>query len=256
MFNCSLNNKIVDKYVNFVGYYQNVRGLRTKLDILRCNYSLINFDYCIFSETWLTPDFNDTELSLIGYQIFRFDRNENTSRYSRGGGILIAVKNAYASKVLSVPINNIEQLFVLASFGKSKFILGGVYIPPSSVSDIYDNHIRSVEFLRDKYPKYKFIIVGDFNLPSACYDASNFGVKFSSSPQSDSISFRYSFLNFRQHNHVYNYSNTLLDLVFSTYSTLSITLSLEPIVPIDNYHPPLFITSKIPRCVNTLVHKN
>jgi hypothetical protein len=125
--------------------------------------------------------------------------------------------------VLSVPMNNIEQLFILVSFGKSKFILGGVYIPPSSGPDIYDYHIRSVEFLRDKH---EFIIIGDFNLPSACYDASNnFGIKFSSLAQSDTISFGYSFLNFRQFNHVYNYQNSLLDLVFSTYSTLSITLS-------------------------------
>lgn len=123
----------LNEFVNLIGYYQNVRGLRTKLNVLRCNYSLINFDYGILCKTWLTTDFSDSELGLIGYQVFRFDRNENTNPHSRGGGILIAVKNVYASKVLSVPINNIEQLFVLVSICNKKIILGGVYVPQSTL---------------------------------------------------------------------------------------------------------------------------
>lgn len=144
------NINLTDK-VNYVGYYQNVRGLRTKLDYLRCNIHLINFDYCILTETWLTPDFYDSELGFDNYRLFRFDRNENTSPYSRGGGTLIAVKTKFATKLLSVPINNVEQLFVLVTFGNKRVILGGVYIPPGSCSDIYDNHIRAVEILHSIY---------------------------------------------------------------------------------------------------------
>jgi len=73
-----------------------------------------------FDQFRLLYIFSDSQLGLIGYQIFRFDRNVNTSPHSRGGGILIAVKNVYATKVLSVPINNIEQLFVLVTFGNKK----------------------------------------------------------------------------------------------------------------------------------------
>jgi len=95
----------------------------------------------MFSETWLTPNFFSFSLGLIGYQIFGFDRNENTSFYRRCGGILIAVKNVYAFKMLSVPIDNIEQPSISVSYGNRKIILNGVYIPPSSDSDMYDNHI-------------------------------------------------------------------------------------------------------------------
>lgn len=147
--------------------------------------------------------------------------------------------------MLSVPINNIEQLFVSVSIGKTKLILGAVYIPPSSNLDLFDNHIQSIEFLQTKYKNHEFIIVGDFNLPSArCDINSDFGVTFSpTTAQSDSILFGYSYFNFRQFNKILNYTNSLLDLVFSSLSMLSVSLSFDPIIPIDNYHPPLIINS-------------
>lgn len=219
--------------------------------------SLFDFDYCILTETWLTPYFCDTELGLTDYQLFRFDRNENTSPHRRGGGILIAIKNLYAARVLSVPINNVEQLFTLVSIGNKNVIIGGVYIPPFSASDIYDCHIQSLELLRMNYADCEFIIAGDFNLSSARYEInSKSGITFSpATAQSDSILFGYSYFNFRQFNQILNYNNSLLDLVFSSLPMLSVTLSLDPIVPIDNHHPPLLIDSKLQCISNTLSHK-
>ncbi|VVC34725.1 Endonuclease/exonuclease/phosphatase [Cinara cedri] len=105
--------------------------------------------------------------------------------------ILIAVKNTFAAEMLSVPmipVSNIELLFVLVVFGNKKIILGGVYVPPVSGSDIYDSHIHSVEFLHSQYSDNEFIFMGDFNLLSANCDDSNLGVHFSpSSTQSDFI---------------------------------------------------------------------
>lgn len=72
--------------------------------------------------------------------------------------------------MLSVPINNIEQLFISVSIGEIKLILGAVYIPSSSNLDLYDNHIQSVEFLQTKYTAHEFIIAGDFNISSARSD--------------------------------------------------------------------------------------
>jgi len=255
-FSFNLNNKLADKYINFVCYYQNVRGLRTKLDILRCYCSLFDFDYCILTETLLTVDFCDTELGLTDYQLFRFDRNENTSPYRRGGGILVAIKNLYAARMLSVPINNVEQLFILVSVGNKNLIVGGVYIPPSSGPDMYDCHVQSVELLRTNYAD-EFNIAGDFNLSSARYEInSNSGINFSpTTVQSDSILFGYSYFNFRQFNQILNYNNSLLDLVFSSLPMLLVSLSLDPIVHIDNHHLPLIINSKLQCISNTLPHK-
>lgn len=160
--------------------------------------------------------------------------------------------------MLSVPINNIEQLFVSISIGKIKLILGAVYIPPSSNLDLFDNHIQSVEYLQTKYTDHEFIIAGDFNLPSAHIDInSDFGVTFSpTTAQSDSILFGYSYFNFRQFNKILNNTNSLLDLVFSSLTISPVSLSFDPIIPIDNYHPPLIINSKVPRTLNTLSRQN
>jgi len=88
-------------------YYQNVRGLRTKLNTLRCNFILFDsYDIIILTETWLTPNIDNAELGFVGYHIFRFDRNSHTSSSTRGGGVLIAIKsNLKASLILNNCLN-------------------------------------------------------------------------------------------------------------------------------------------------------
>jgi hypothetical protein len=48
-----------------------VRGLRTKLNILRCNIPVFRYDYYMFTETWLSTDILDSELDLGNYNIYR-----------------------------------------------------------------------------------------------------------------------------------------------------------------------------------------
>lgn len=43
-------------------------------------------------------------------------------------------------------------------------ILGCVYIPPGTSSDVYANHCNTVESIYFKSPEYNFVITGDFNL--------------------------------------------------------------------------------------------
>jgi len=86
------NTSTMDKGSNtkLCGYYQNVRGLRTKINVIKCSVSSFFYDYIILSETWLNEEFNDNELGFSQYNIFRCDRNINTSNLSRGGGVLCA----------------------------------------------------------------------------------------------------------------------------------------------------------------------
>jgi len=119
--------------------------------------------------------------------------------------------------MLSVPINNVEELFILVSVGNKYLIIGGVYIPPSSGPDIYEYHIQSLELLRTKYADCEFIIAGDFNSSSTRYDLnSNTGVTFSPT-SAQSIIFGYSYFNLRQFNQILNYNNSLLDLIFHLF---------------------------------------
>jgi hypothetical protein len=68
-------------------YYQNVRGLRTKLNILIFNISLFRYDYFVFVETWLNFNILDAELGFDDYNMFRLDRSDKTSNCTRGGGV-------------------------------------------------------------------------------------------------------------------------------------------------------------------------
>lgn len=67
-------------------YYQNVRGVRTKLRLLTCNALLCSYDVVVFTETWLTSDFYDNELGFSNFELYRCDRDSIKSQCSRGGG--------------------------------------------------------------------------------------------------------------------------------------------------------------------------
>lgn len=60
-------------------FYQNVRGLRTKLNLLRYSTFIFDYDILIFTETWLNNCFCSSELGLVNLNIFRSDRDTNTS---------------------------------------------------------------------------------------------------------------------------------------------------------------------------------
>lgn len=66
-------------------YYQNVRGIRTKLKDLVCGAPLIEYDILVFTETWLINTIYDAELGLTDFDIYRNDRCEITQDSSRGG---------------------------------------------------------------------------------------------------------------------------------------------------------------------------
>lgn len=72
-------------------FYQNVRGLLTKIPFLRNALSNVNYDFICLSETWLNTNVFDVELGFINYNIYRNDRNLSFGK-TRGGGVLIAIK--------------------------------------------------------------------------------------------------------------------------------------------------------------------
>lgn len=129
---CVVNIPPVNTQSTLTGYYQNCHGLRTKLATLKCNVASNNFVFIILTETWLNPDIYDPELGFDNYIIYRCDGNSLTSSCSRGGGVLIAIRKDFPSKIIPISCNNIEHLFISLSINNEPFIVGGVYFPPSS----------------------------------------------------------------------------------------------------------------------------
>ena len=120
-------------------------------------------DKIAFSKTWLTEDISSAELGLNNYSIFRCDRSPNTSQFSIGGGVLIAVKKNFATQLIKISVNNIEHIFVRIIINNIKIIVGCAYISPNSKNDTYNSHLEVIEILMLKYSNYKYIIfLGDY----------------------------------------------------------------------------------------------
>ena len=99
-------------------YYQDVWGLRTKLCALQLalSTSCVTYDIIIIVETWLNDSYINIDNIFKGYRIYRLDRNLRTSPFSRGGGVLVAVRDIFVSSLVKICVDRIEQIFVKVHF--------------------------------------------------------------------------------------------------------------------------------------------
>lgn len=233
---------------NINGFYQNCRGLRTKLVNFNCNTSCFNYFFIVLTETWLSNSFYSSELGLDNYNIYRCDRSPQTSSFNRGGGVLVAVRKDIDSSPLIIPYNNVEQLFVRFSLNSLNIIISSVYIPPSSPIDLYTTHLNTIDFIVHNYPNHSFILTGDYNLPFISWSNDAHGLCFLSHTISEytAIPERLAIHGFFQHNYILNSHHSLLDLIFSNLNSITVKLALDPAVPADTYHPPLSLSINLP----------
>ena len=75
----------------------------------------------------------NSELFPMGYNVFRCDRLT-----SRGGGVLIAIKDKYSAccVISKSPIPEIELVAVKISSGLQSFVIVSLYIPPGLAHNI------------------------------------------------------------------------------------------------------------------------
>ena len=113
----------------------------------------------VIGESKLDDSYPISQFLIDGFsEPFRLDRNVN------GGGLLIYIREDIPCKQLfdhSFP-DDIESMFVELNFRKSKWLLGGVYHPPSQNDDYFFNCLGSaLEIYNNTYDK--ILLVGDFN---------------------------------------------------------------------------------------------
>ncbi|XP_029342108.1 uncharacterized protein LOC115033529 [Acyrthosiphon pisum] len=173
----------------------------------------------------------------------KYDRCISNNYCSRGGGVLIGIRKDYPACNIKVTQLNVEHVFVHFTIGSYSFIVGGVYIPPLSSPLIYESHVSSIEYLLNTYPYDKFIICGDYNIPETVWDNDDYGIiySYSSPARAPCIPESFTTNGFFQKNNIYNSTNSILDLVFCNDKALTVEKSLDPLVPIDKYHPALNI---------------
>ena len=90
-------------------------------------------DILIITETKLDDTFPVSQFHIDGFsKPYRLDRNRN------GDGVIIYMREDIPSKILTKHVlpTDIEALFIELNFRKCKWLLSGIYHPPSQ-SDQY-----------------------------------------------------------------------------------------------------------------------
>lgn len=232
-------------------------GVRTRLDQLRCAILQCDYDVIILVETWLNDGYSNGELSNSDYQVFRRDRDPQTSTKLRGGGVVILVRNHFKAKLVKTEVLNIEHLFVLVDFQAGSFMLGGVYIPPNSAEDIYIAHCSAVENIKNTRPGIPLYLFGDYNLPLATWAYSlddGLSVACPQNYPAKVLAESFSYLDFTQSNTIPNQHGVFLDLIFGSINDnqkLSVYQAVDTLLP-NNYHH-VSVTCVINYC--TSVHQ-
>ncbi|XP_053692152.1 uncharacterized protein LOC128740616 [Sabethes cyaneus] len=227
--------------------YQNVRGLRTKIDELFLSTCECNLDIIILTETGLDDRINSLQLFGSSFNVFRCDRNPCNSDKSSFGGVLIAVAQCHPSAIIeTVNGKNLEQISVKATVRGTTILLCGVYIPPnrSQNIDVVEIHMSTVgELLSKCADKDVLLICGDFNQPRLVWDVNSVAASAHLPAAGAALRDGMDFFNLNQINFQTNHLGRTLDLVFCSPDHRSLVEgSITPLLPVDPHHPPLTIT--------------
>lgn len=223
--------------------------MRSKLQQLFLSLSSALYDWIALTETWLTPNHLNAELSNNNcYALFRKDRCSITTGLQRGGGVMLAVRSSYVCHQLDLPSStsscsyDIDQLIVKITFNKNSIVVIVSYIPPRSSFDLYATHVNNCAFYLSKQKIDEHVIIlGDFNLTNLewIFDPEElqllpFNVNADYECKViDSLS-SYDLI---QINECKNDFNNLLDLIFvDSELPISIDKSLYPIFPNSVHH--------------------
>ena len=110
-------------------------------------------DIICITESWLSADILNSEISIPGYVCFRGDRNRH------GGGVIIYVSQLYNSRLLCSHAV-LEIVTVVISNGNFKCCISLFYRPPHSlvsVDNIFQEYLESLDISRFSL----FVLLGD-----------------------------------------------------------------------------------------------
>ncbi|XP_073700731.1 uncharacterized protein [Garra rufa] len=154
----------------------NLRSLPNKTDeLLLLSWTNKDFSHSAalcFTETWLNAAIPDSAIHLPGYQLFRGDRDAESTGKSRGGGTCFYINERWCTDVTvlkKICCSDVEPLFINCKPFYSprefcSFILVSVYIPPQAHVSLalqkLADHITETE---QQHPDSVLIILGDFN---------------------------------------------------------------------------------------------
>ena len=84
---------------------------------------------------------------------------------------MLCIKNCLSSSVCTINDHTVEHIFV--HIPSLKFIVGVVYIPPSSDISNYVKHSTVVKSLADNFFDHHILIVGNYNILGVIWPVSS-----------------------------------------------------------------------------------
>ncbi|XP_055523049.1 uncharacterized protein LOC129717219 [Wyeomyia smithii] len=237
-------------------YYQNTGGINMSIADyqLACN----DADIYAFTETWLNNNTLSHQLFNETSSVHRQDRSVHNSNKSSGGGVLLAVRSSFKSRLLKPPEDlTVEHLWVAISMLTGTLFVCVIYVPPDRVNDctLIENHTLSLEWVVSQMGATdNIVILGDFNLStiSWLHGSNNFrfpdNSRSSIRPASSVLLDAYSSARLRQVNGTMNANNRLLDLCFISEElghSCSLLQAPAPLVKNCRHHPPLLMTFEL-----------
>ena len=141
----------------------NAGSIGNKMDeLFNLVYSFSNRPAIIgISETWLSSNINDSELSINGqYTVFRSDRQ------TRGGGVCLLIMNSLKPRLCNELLSkNCEVVWAECNLLKCNLKICCYYRPPYRSSNTLPDLSHCIALAsRSNSPDSKLLVIGDFNV--------------------------------------------------------------------------------------------
>lgn len=237
---------------NFRVYHQNARGLRTKTDIFKRNVLLNDYDVITITESWLLDNIMDGELFDDRYCVWRRDRDYARTKQTRGGGVLIAAKRTLQLTCNVAWQSSAEDIWTTLTVPRSnktpsfKLHLCCLYLCSENGGLNFNlqlqNFTSNITDILTEYEGDKFLILGDFNMSSITWEATDIGFSATALSGDHIIDFidTLNIYNLTQFNGIPNSYGKILDLVLCT-DYITVYACPDPLVAEDPFHKALCI---------------
>lgn len=236
-------------------YYQNVRGLKTKVREFRSELMSNSYDVVLLCETWLNEDYHTSELFDDRYIVYRNDRDNAALGKNDGGGCAIAVKKElFSARIADFELENDIWVSIEQAEG-SKAYFNVKYIELGSNLEVYKKHFDKItENVMSSGVSDSFVLTGDYNLADNitwCCDSLT-GEYFASNIRGSVANELLDVLalcDLNQLNVIRNAIGRTLDLFITSIQPNCVTVarSSDPLVPEDGHHPALDVKVNLAR---------
>ncbi|XP_065182340.1 uncharacterized protein LOC135813050 [Sycon ciliatum] len=118
----------------------------------------------MLAETFLTTSVSDDILRIQNYTLVRRDRP------THGGGLAAYVRDHLRARIVKAD-TQVEMLMLEVSGQRSKVLLGGVYRPPGTPVQFWQDLTNALDTVISTLPTSPLVLVGDFNVDVSSRDS-------------------------------------------------------------------------------------